>query len=141
MADIKKSILMQNVIQTLINISSRKTNQNNAINKMTNEISKLRNKYDFLRHVEIKDTRFIELDEPVSVMSDLDNVRTDDVGNALYDIIKNMNNALGKDAGHFFVKEFRNIIGEEYSSEIENLGVDLGLIQLEIEVNEMSRKL
>ena len=94
-----------------------------------------------MKNVDIKDTRFLELSEPVTVMSDMDKVNSADIGKALYDIIKTMNVALGKNAGYFFIKEFRNNVGDNYYSVMEEMGIDLGLLQLEFEVSEMTKKL
>jgi hypothetical protein len=104
-------------------------------------ISILEKKYSFLKHIVIKDPRFVELDEPVSVMSELDNVSSYDIGQALYDIIKTINANLGKNAGFFFIKELKNSIEDEYNTRMINMGLDLGLMQLEFEINEMTKKL
>ena len=42
------------------------------------------------------------MEELVTVMSDINVFKSDDVGEALYDIIKTMNVALDRDTGHFF---------------------------------------
>ena len=141
MPELENSEVFRHVLQTLVNISGRKTTQDHAVTTLSSLIEKLKDKYVFLKHIEIKDTRFLEMEEPVTVMRDIDKVRSDDVGKALYDIIKTMNIALGKDAGHFFIRELKNNIGDVYNSLIEDMGVDLGLMQLEIEVSEMTKKL
>jgi len=141
LANLEKSDVTKHVIQTLINMSSRKTTKSHALLTISDLIEKLKTKYDFLKHVEIKDTRFLEIDEPVTVMSDIDDVKSDDLAKALYDIIKTTNIALGKDAGYFFIKELRNNLGEEYNVTIEEMGLDLGLMQLEFEVSDISKKL
>jgi len=74
-------------------------------------------------------------------MTDINKVDSKILGNALYDIIKNVNSALGKDAGHFFIKELRTNIGTEHITKMEDIGLDLGLMQLEFEVSEMTKKL
>jgi hypothetical protein len=141
MPDIENSEAIRHILETLLSISSRKTTQGHALLTMNGLITKLQGKYNFLKHVEIKDTRFVELDDPIGVMTDINSVKSDDVGRALYDIIKSMNDALGESAGHFFIKELRNNIGENYSTIIEEMGLDLGLMQLEFEVSEMTKKL
>jgi len=138
---LENSEVMRHILQSLIEISGRKTTYGHAVLTMSDLIKKLRNKYDFLKNVEIKDTRFLELDESVSVISKIDNVKLNDVGNALHDIIKTMNYSLGEDAGHFFVKELKNRMTDDHLSTIEEMGLDLGLIQLEVEVEQMTRKL
>lgn len=141
MPDMQNSEIMVYVLQRLFDISSRKTTQQQALSTMSGLIKKFENKYGFLRHVELKDTRFSELEEPISIMSDVDTINSDEVGKALYDIIRNMNMALGKNAGHFFIKELRTRMDENYITTIEDMGLDLGLMQLEFEVNQMTRKL
>lgn len=141
MVEFENSEVMEHVLNILISISSRKTTQGQAITTIYNLIEKLKDKYDFLKHIEIKDTRYLEYDEPISVMSDIDKIKSNNIGKALYDIIKNMNIALGRDAGFFFIKEFRRNLGDHYSESIEDMGVDLGLLQLEFEVNEITKKL
>jgi DNA integrity scanning protein DisA with diadenylate cyclase activity len=138
---IEKSEVVKHILQKLIDISSRKTTEGHAILTIEELIKKLEEKYDFLKHVEIKDTRFLELDDSVSVMSDINVIKLNDVGRALSDIIIRMNIALGEDAGHFFIKELRSNIEEAYDPIIKNMGLDLGLMQLEHEVNELEKKL
>ena len=141
MPHFENSEVVRHVLQTLINISGRKTTKGQAVSTMNELIKKLQEKYDFLKHVEIKDIRFIETDEPVTVMSDIDGVKLNDIGKALYDIIKTMNSNLGKEAGYFFIKELRNNIREDYYSTIEEMGLDLGVMQLEFEINQITKKL
>ncbi len=52
-----------------------------------------------------------------------------------------MNESLGKDAGHFFIKEISRNIGDDYQSTIRNMGVDLSLMQLEHEITEMEKRM
>ena len=141
MPEVDKSEIMRRVLQTLIDMSGRKTTKGLAVIKMSTLITKLQDKYDFLKNVEIKDTRFVEFEDPVSVMSGINKAKSDDVGRAIHDIIKDMNDSLGDDAGHFFIKELRRNIGDDYSTVMEDMGVDLGLMQLEFEVNQMTKKL
>lgn len=141
MAEINNSEVVRHFLDTLIDISSRKTTKGNAMFTMMDLIKKLENKYDFLRYIELKDTRYSEWGEPVSVMADMDRVKSKELGHALYDIIKNMNSQLGKDAGHFFVKEVKENLQETYNENFEDMGLDLGLVQLEQEVSELSKKI
>ena len=141
MPQIENSEVIRHVLRTLIGISSRKTTEDHAILVMDSLMRKLTKRYDFLKNVETKDTRFSEFYDPVTVMNDIDEVESNETGKALYDIIMTMNNDLGKDAGHFFIKELRNNIGDMYHSTIEDMGIDLGLMQLEYEVSEMEKRL
>ena len=135
------SEVVRHFLDTLIDISSRKTTKGHAVLTMDNLIKKLENKYDFLKHIEVNDTRFTELGEPISVMTDINKIDSSKIGNALSDIITIMNEELGKDAGHFFIKEVKDNLQENYSENFEDMGLDLGLIQLEHEVRELGKKI
>ena len=141
MSQVDNSEVVRHILQTLIDISSRKTTKVEAISTMFDSIKKLQLKYDFLKHIEIKDTRFLETEDPVTVMSDLNGVNLNEVGKALYDIIKTINKNLGRGAGYFFIKELKSNIGDSYFEKIEEMGLDFGVMQLEFEVNEMTKKL
>jgi len=141
MPDFDNSEVVRHILQTLINITSRKTTKDQALSTMYDLIKKLQGKYKFLRHIEIKDTRFMEFEEPVTVMSDIDGVKLNEIGKALSDIIKTMKIDLGRNAGYFFIKELKNNIRDEYYSTLEEMGLDFGVMQLEFEINEMSKKL
>ncbi len=140
MSQLENSEVIRHVLDKLINISSRKTTSGHAISTLFKSIKELEKKYGFLKHIDIKDTEYMELEEPITVMSEINNVNSDDVGKALYDIIKSMNNNLGKNAGYFFIKELKNSIDDDYNTRIMNMGLDLSIMQLEFEINEMTKK-
>jgi len=141
MPQLENSEVVKHVLQKLIDISSRKTTTGHAVSTMHDLIKNLERKYSFLKNIEIKDIRFLEMSEPITVMSDINGVKLIEVGKALSDIIKTMNLRLGNEAGHFFIKELKNSIADEYSTTIEEMGLDLGLMQLEFEVNKMAKEL
>ena len=138
---IENSEVMKKVLNTLVNISGRKTNFGHAAIVLDSSIKKLENKYGFLKNIEIKDIRFMEDVDSVSVMSTVNSVSPKDVGLAIQDIITTMNRYLGKDAGYFFIKEISRHLEDDYHDSIRDMGVDLGLLQLEHEVNEMEKRI
>ena len=138
---IENSEVMRKVLATLINISGRKTTEGHAVFVMDSLIKKLGGTYDFLKHVEVSDTRFLEDSVFITVMSDVNAISPIDVGKAIHAIIVTMNEMLGRDAGHFFIKEMSRSIGDEYYSTMGDMGVDLSLMQLEYEVSEMEKRL
>jgi len=141
MVEGKNSEIIKHVLDTLINISSRKTTKGHALFTMNELMQTLREKYNFLKHIEINDNRFSESQEPITIMSDINSINTNEIGDALYDIIKTMNLKLGKEAGHFFIKELKNNLQENYGESFEEMGLDLGLMQLEYEINELTKKI
>ena len=139
MPTIENSAVIKRVLQTLIHVSSRKTTDSNAFITLNTLIIQLKQKYDFLKNIEIKDIQYLEESNPITVMSAMNSVPPAEIGKALTAIISTMNQSLGKNAGHFFFKEIQRNLEEEYSSAITDMGVDLNLLQLESQVTQMEK--
>ncbi|HIH00045.1 MAG TPA: hypothetical protein HA258_05625 [Thermoplasmata archaeon] len=138
----KKSELIKNVLRTLVSISSRKTDLPYTMITMEDLIRRLETKFRFLKHIQIKNDFYNEeSDDMISVMSDINSVPPNELGNALHSIIDSMNRSLGDEAGHFFIKEIRNKLSDEYITEMRGMGVDLGLMQLESEIYRLEREI
>jgi len=139
---IENSKVMKNVLNTLLNISSRKDTDIDIVSTMDSLVKKLEGKYGFLKHVEINDTRFFEAGDSIIVMSDLDSIPSTEMGKAIHDIIFSMIESLGRDAGYYFIKEIGHRIGDDYYTTIRgDIGVNLNLMQLEWDVSRMERRL
>ena len=139
---IENSKVMNNVLNTLLTISSRKETDIDIVSTMNSLVKKLEGKYSFLKHVEINDTRFFEAGDSIMVMSDLDSVPSNEVGKAIHDIIFSMIESLGRDAGYYFIKEIGHRLGDDYYTTIrDDLGVNLSYMQLEWDVSRMERRL
>jgi len=138
----KKSEIMKHVLRTLISISSRKTDLPYTIMTMDDLIKRLETQYRFLKHIQINDDFYNEQSgDIISVMSDINTVPPNELGKALHSIIDSMNQSLGENAGHFFIKEIRNKLSDEYLTLMRDMGVDLGLMQLESEINRLEREI
>jgi len=138
----KKSEIMKNVLRTLISISSRKTDMPYTIMTMDDLIKRLETQYRFLKHIQINNDFYNEQSgDVISVMSDINTVPPNELGQALHSIIDSMNRSLGENAGHFFIKEIRNKLSDEYLTVMSDMGVDLGLMQLESEINRLEREI
>jgi hypothetical protein len=138
----KKSEVIKNVLRTLLSISSRKTDLPYSVMTMEELIRRLETKYRFLKHIQIKDDFYNEeSNDMISVMSDINTVPSPELGKALQSIIASMNRSLGDSAGYFFIKEIRNKLSDEYITGIKDMGIDLGLMQLESEINRLEREI
>lgn len=137
-SNLKNTDVIKNLLNNLIDLSGKRTEKGYAISSIQSVINQLQDKYDFLKNIEINDNRFVENEEIVSVMTDLNDVDSTLVGSALNDLVIYTNNKLGKNAGHFFIKELKRTIGGDYNTIMKEMGVDLGLMQLEKEIRDLS---
>ncbi|MFH1101352.1 MAG: hypothetical protein V1726_04880 [Methanobacteriota archaeon] len=133
MVELKKTEVFRNILNTMISISGRKTTKGDAISTMDTMLKDLEERYSFLKHIQILDTRFSESAEIVHVLSEINDVEPDDLGDAIQEIVTRMTQSLGKNAGYYYIKELQKRLGDEYNSFIKEMGVDLGLMQLENE--------
>ena len=135
----EKSDVFENVLKNLLDISGRKTSKGHAITTIDSVIKKLELKYDFLKNIKINDNRFVEDSEMISVMEDINHIDSDIMGKALNEIITNTHFSLGSNAGHFFIKELRSNLDGDYITVMKDMGVDLGLMQLESEIKDLGK--
>lgn len=125
------SEVVKQVLNTLINTIRRKTDEKHAILTVNSLIKKLEAEYDFLRYIEINDTRLLATADIVNVMPDIDAVSPKEVGKALHIIVSIMSYSLGDKEGYFLIKELQLRIGSEYTSSIKAMDIDIELLLLE----------
>jgi hypothetical protein len=120
----------QQFIETIIQIIGRKTSQEYAAVSIQNLLIKLQLTYPFLREIEIKNTRSLEMEGSVSVKDGLNTIAAKDVGRALKELVTKIMISFGKTAGYFFIRETREKIGIEYDIFLlKTMNVDLSLMQ------------
>ena len=139
---IKNSDIIKRTLISLVNVASSKTSEEYAWSSVKKLLKESEEKYIFLKYVHMTDIECLKnATYDITVMSDINNIESGKIGSALSDIIKMMNSELGKDAGHFFVKEVKENLEEDFNENFEDMGLDLGLIQLEHEVRELGKKI
>ena len=109
------SEVVKQVLNTLIYTIKRKKNEEYAVSMMRNLIKKLRAEYDFLQYVNIQDTRFLEKEDTVNVIHDINDVSPTEVGKALHKIISKLSLSLEDKDGFFLIREFQQRVGDEYT--------------------------
>lgn len=142
MSSPEKSEIIKSVLKTLISISSRKTDFPYTIMTIEDLMKQLETKYKFLKHIRISNNFYKEdSGDVVTVMSGINTVSLPQLGQAIHSIIDSMNRSLGDNAGHFFIKEIRNTLSDDHLNFIKEMGVDLGLMQLESEITRLHREI
>jgi len=126
-------------IETIIEIIGRKTSEEYAAVTVRNLLKKLQLYYPFLKDIEIKNTRVLEMESIVSVQDDLNRIPPKEVGKSLKDLVIKIMNSLGKTAGYFFIRETREKIGIEYDKILlKVMDVDLSLMQSNLIIEKKS---
>ena len=135
---IENSDIMKHTLASLLNIASSKTSVDYARSSLKNLLIDLEGNYDFLKYVNIKTLRQIENNiDAIDIESDMDCIRPKEVGRAIQELIDVLKIHLGEKAGYFFIKEFREDLGDEYHTYIRDLGVNLRIAELQEEIGKI----
>jgi hypothetical protein len=87
LSNYKNSDIVKTVLTKLINIGGRKTDKGYAIKTINHLIKGLEGRYNFMKYIQIKDTRYSEEGDPISIQDNLNQVRPDKMGEAIKDIL------------------------------------------------------
>lgn len=131
MSEFKNSDVVRHILKAVFVVAGRRTLDSFAVKVVKTVVKTLEREFDFLKHVEIKDAVYSEVEEIVTVSSDLDSIEPSKIGKALDIILREVYIELKDDAGLYFISELKDYIGEKYVLAIDNLGVDLDDIQSE----------
>lgn len=131
--------VIKDVLNTIITISGRKTTESHAIYLLGSTLNNLKKQYTFLDNISVKDTTYLEENEPVTIMGSVNDIKLNDMGPAVKDLITQLKKSLGNDAGFFFLKELSNKLNDESVTVLKDMGVDLDLMHLEQQVSKMEK--
>lgn len=138
---IENNKLIKEVLNTIIDISGRKTTQSHAVYLLESTLKNLKNQYTFLDTINVQDTTYLEDGEPVSIMGEVNNITSKEIGIAVKDLITTLYQSLGEDAGHFFLKELSHKLNDESVDALKNIGVDLDIMHLEQQITKMEKNM
>jgi len=127
--------IMKHTLFSLVNVASIKTSDDYAWSTIKKLITELISNYDFLKYISIGELKNLQNSiEDINIVSKMNSVEQKELGKAIQDLIDLYKKYLGKRAGFFFIREFKENLGSEYYSIIKNIGVDLRLIDLQNEL-------
>lgn len=129
MSEFKNSDVVRHILKAVFVVAGRRTLDSFAAKVVKTIVKTLEREFDFLKHVEIKDAVYSEMEEIFTVSSNLDSIEPYKIGKAIDIILREVYIELKDDAGLYFISELKDYLGEKYVVAIENLGVNLDEIQ------------
>lgn len=124
------NVLVEKVLEVLIQIISEKTSQAFAIVIIDKILMELRKKYEILQSITIDKSQYSKGIESISILPNINLAEPYQLGKAMRDIIRFTRKNLGDEA-YSFIDDFKNKLGADYISEIEDLGVNLHFLEME----------
>jgi hypothetical protein len=132
---IENQTLTQKSLEVLVDIIGEKTSKNFALDTMDKIIKRLEEKHDVLKFIKIEKPQQIGGTDTIIINPDINLVKSHSVGKAIKDIVKMIYlNLDEKDAE--FLDMFKEKLGDEYLSEIENIGVNLYLLEMKFNLEK-----
>lgn len=137
--NIQNSDVIKHTLFSLVSVARTKTSDDYAWSIIKILIKELEPDYDFLKYVYIDDLDNLgNTIDDIAVITDIDNVNPKELGKAIQEIVNIFKTRMGNKAGLFFLREFKDHLGEQYHAHIKKIGVDLRLIDLQKEVYGIS---
>lgn len=125
-----QELVTKHVIKALVDVLSEASTQSYAVLTIDNVLSKIRERYDYLKYVKIDSMRYSDGIDAVSVFPYIDAISPSELGRAIQKLIEKVMLSLGEEAGRHFVDKFKEHLGKAYLLRIEEMGVNLYMIQL-----------
>lgn len=133
MVKIRNSDILKQVLLTLIMITGRRSSNTIACAFMNAIIETLKEKYDFMKSIIIKDITYFEGTpaNAIHIKTNIESITSEEFGEAIESIIRILCMDLEEETGLFFIKELKDRLSDRYLSELKKRGVDLELLKLE----------
>ena len=96
--ELEKSDVINRLLQSIVKVISRRSSEDYALVMVGNTIKKLQDKYDFLNYIDIKATRYSEIENIVTIDSSINTVEPEEIGKAIQEIVGIIVTAMGKNA-------------------------------------------
>jgi hypothetical protein len=131
MSSLKNSEVLESILRALFSVASRRTTQSFAATVIGAIIKTLEQNYEFLREVHVENPEYVSMEGIIKISSEIDTVDCTRVGKAIEAIIRIVYMDLVGKTGLFFMKELKELAGEQIIAELKSYGVDLAILQTE----------
>lgn len=131
---IKNSDVLSYSIRVIFHILDSELGKNISYKTICELVERLNTVYDVFKYVTINDIRVIQGISIVSINPQVDSMDSRDVGNSIQKIVQELHDNLGERTGDSFITKFKNYFNIEYLSILQEMGVNLDIIELKIEV-------
>jgi len=136
--EINNEQILSSILKSTIGVISRRTTDAYATVAVGNAVRDLRLKYASFNFVEVKYAGLIQHKDfinPVEIDPEINNAKIEEIANATNELIKTISNAIGKEAGYFFIREIKENLPHQYNAILRELGINLETLQIDYIIN------
>ena len=127
--------VLNKILSTIYFLLLKEKSKENIKLKMNEVISSLKQNYEFLDNIKIKEISLENNDNIFEINPEINNVPAYKYAKALREIIIETSNYFSKDKS-IFIDEFKQSIGDEYLYEIEKIGVNLHFLEMKFLISK-----
>ena len=127
--------VLNKILSTIYFLLLEEKPKENILLKMNEVISSLKQNYEFLDNIKIKEISLENNDNIFEINPEINNVPAYKYAKALREIIIETSNYFSKDKS-IFIDEFKQSIGDEYLYEIEKIGVNLHFLEMKFLISK-----
>jgi|YNPNPStandDraft_1061719.scaffolds.fasta_scaffold02909_6 hypothetical protein len=125
--------LMRHVLSTLLTVAGRRTTEGFTITVIRTMLKTLEKEFEFLKSISITEATYPEHNELINISLEINLVPPEMIGKSVESLIRVICMDLKEEAGLFFIKEFKDNVGEDIISELKERGVNLNELEDEIQ--------
>ena len=127
---LRQELIVKHMIKALIDVLGDISSPSYAILMIDGAIRKMEENYEPLKYIKINSTNYSDGYDAVSILPEIETVRTSELGKSLQKMIEKLISTLGEEAGEHFLDKFKNHLGKAYLLRIEEMGVNLHVVEL-----------
>ncbi len=120
----KNTEILEKVLVTIHDITSRTTSGHYAQIILDTQVKKLEASYPFLKHVTVKTISFSTSAKTINIDAAIDKEYPKNVEKAIQDLVLSISKMLGSEK-KYFISEFKGYMGRDYEVKLQNMGVKL----------------
>jgi hypothetical protein len=122
---IENSELLYEVLKSILNILSSEIGKNLSVKSLKDLIERLSLNYEFLKYIKIHDTGFMQGEVTLSVLTDIDYIKSEELSNGIQDLIQDLEVFLKSKCGASLTKRLRHNLNPKYISKLKKIGINL----------------
>lgn len=126
---LRQELVVKHVVKALIDVLSEISSPSYAILMLDGAIKKIGDDYEPLKYIKINSANYSDGYDAVSILPEIETVRTSELGKGLQKMIEKLILTLGEEVGEHFLDKFKNHLGKAYLLRIEEMGVNLHMVE------------
>ena len=126
--------VVTHIVQILLDILEKEVGRSFSYSTIIKSIEKVSEEHNFLQHIVLRDVRYNQTDEKISVSQDINKIEPFEVGLAIDKLVKLIHKSLEEKGIYTLQEQIRERLRDDYLSILKEIGVNLDVLKMSHEV-------